>query len=342
MKPDMSGSDLSLLNVPSSGFPRKSSFPAKPIQSTRVEAIATQINTLTTQCIALQQPRPTAQDRTSNPAKAAINAAINSEIPSDRPAIQTTSAMQTKYIVPTLDGSLLQITPQGAITPLVDLAKANLGIPFGLTTQGDTVIATTSGFLGDHYLVRVDATGQPHKIADLSAASGDYGGPFGVVVGDGKNTRNDTADYFVTLSPDATAATGSLLRVTPQGQISTLADLSEFGIPFAIIRDREDFVIAQQKGWLTRVSPQGQVSAIVNLVQAGLGIPFGVARWHDHLVATTNAGLVVRVGLDGQGAAAIANLLDRKYGLPAGIVVHDQNLIVSTNGGYLLRLYPEA
>ncbi len=124
-----------------------------------------------------------------------------------------------------------------------------------------------------------------------------------------------------------------------QGRVSQIADLSEYGIPLGIIADQGDFIVAQHRGWLTRVTAQGHVVPIVNLAAIGLGSPFSVGCWQEYLVATTNQGLVVQVGRDGQGARAIANLRAQKFGIPAGLVVDGRNvLIVSTTGGYLLRL----
>jgi hypothetical protein len=251
--------------------------------------------------------------------------------------------------VPTLDGSLLQITRAGAITPLVDLVAGQWGVPFGLAAQGNSLVATVSNFLGEHFLVRVAADGQVSKLANFEAVTEFYGSPFGVAARDRviDHGRHDPDhwpdpwpdDYVVTLSSDTTAAQGVLLRVSAQGKISLIADLSEYGIPFGVIADQGDFIVAQHRGWLTRVTMRGQVSPIVDLGAMGLGVPFSVGRWQDQLVVTTNQGLVVQVGRNGQGARAIANLRDQKFGIPAGLVVDDRNsLIVSTTGGYLLRL----
>ncbi len=137
----------------------------------QVEAIAAQINTFTTQSIAIYNKQ---------------------------------------YIVPTLDGSLLQITRAGAITPWVDLVTRGWGVPFGLTVQGDSLVATVSGFLGEHFLVRVAADGQVSKLADFEAMVGSYGGPFGVAA----STNGEQKGYAVTLSPDTTASQGALLWVS--------------------------------------------------------------------------------------------------------------------------------
>jgi hypothetical protein len=287
-----------------------------------VTAIARQINTFTTQGIVV---------RSSGVSGLASQSPVST-------AAQAASASPTQYIVPTLDGLLLQITPQGTITPLADLNRASLGVPFGIALDGPAVIATVSGFLGDHHLVRITGEGTIQPIADLSELCGTYGGPFGVAV------RPGSSEYWVTLSSDTTASLGTLLRVSAKGQITSVADLSPYGIPFGIVASPQSqgwpdgFIVAQQKGWLTRVSAAGQVEPWINLGAQGLGTPFNLAVWGDLLVATTNQGFVVQVDRTGKMAKPLTDLKAQKFGIPSGIGVSGNDLIVSTNGGYLLRV----
>ena len=243
--------------------------------------------------------------------------------------LQSLAVSGGNYIVPTLDGQLLTVTPAGTRTVLADLLKADLGVPFGMTEQGTDLIVTVSGYLPQHYLVRVKADGAVSTIADLSEMSGAYGAPFGVVV--------DRDVYWVTLSQDVVEDQSQLVRVDAQGKASAIADLSRFGNPFGITMRDRSFVVAQSFGHLVQVTEQGEVSSIADLKSAGFGLPFDVAVWRDRLVATTNAGLVIQVMPDGK-VSAIVNVQEQKFGIPAGIAVDGEDLVVTTNGGFLLRV----
>ncbi|MBD2022607.1 hypothetical protein H6F43_20705 [Leptolyngbya sp. FACHB-36] len=232
------------------------------------------------------------------------------------------------YAVPTLDGTLLQITAQGGRSTLADLQKADLGIPFSVVEQQGSLVLTTSDYLPRHFLVQVSPTGIIRTIADLSDVSGGFGAPFGVAV--------SGAEYVVTLSPDVTESSGLLIRVKDTGAITEIADVSGFGKPFGVVVQNGEFVVAQQTGHLLRVRPDGKVSPIVDLAKAGFGIPFGVAAREMDLFVTTNTGLVVRVK-DGT-PTLVVNLLSQKLGIPSGIAVSGSDLIVTTNSGYLLRV----
>lgn len=242
--------------------------------------------------------------------------------------LQGVAVSPTGFIVPTLDGTLVHIDLQGAIVTLVDLQKADLGIPFGIASHKTDWIVTTSDYLPNHYLVRVKPDGTVSTIADLSDLSGDAGAPFGVAVSGN--------DYIVTLSTDVVEATGVLLRISAAGSITKIADLPT-GNPFGVATMGDDFVVAQSKGNLLRVTPAGKSSVLIDLQSAGFGIPFGVAVRNDDLFVTTNLGFVVRVDRAGKGVA-VANLLKAQFGIPSGIAIRDRSLIVTTSSGYLLRI----
>ncbi|MCY7276759.1 MAG: hypothetical protein LH702_24250 [Phormidesmis sp. CAN_BIN44] len=242
--------------------------------------------------------------------------------------LQGVAVSPTGFVVPTLDGTLLHVSLQGAIVTLVDLQKANRGIPFGIATHKTDWIVTTSDYFPNHYLVRVKPDGTVTTIADLSDLSGDAGAPFGVAVsGD---------DYVVTLSTDVVEATGLLLRVSAAGVITKIADLTD-GNPFGVAIMGDDFVVAQSKGQLLRVTPAGKTSVLIDLQKAGFGIPFGVAVRSEELFVTTNLGFVIKVDRSRKGVA-IANLLNSRFGVPSGIAVTVNGLIVTTGSGYLLRI----
>ena len=242
--------------------------------------------------------------------------------------LQSVAVTPLGFMVPTLDGEVLQISPQGTIAPLVDLQKLNLGIPFGIATHDTDLIVTTSDYFPNHHLVRVKPNGTVNTIADLSELSGDAGAPFGVTVSDG--------DYIVTLSTDVVEATGLLLRVNAAGTITQIAELTG-GNPFGVVAMGKDFVVAQSKGKLLRVNPKGAKSVVLDVQKAGFGIPFGVAAWNDDLLVTTNLGLIVKVDRSGNGLA-IVDLVKARFGVPSGIAISDNSLVVTTGSGYLLKI----
>lgn len=244
---------------------------------------------------------------------------------------QNSDSKQNAIVVPTLDGQLLKVTPDGNRTTLVDLLKAELGVPFGIDHDGKDMIVTVSAYSPEHYLVRVQPDGKYSTIADLSKLSGVYGAPFGVTV-----YQNA---YWVTHSSDVVEDKSQLLRVNPNGKTTTIADLTPFGNPFGITIYQQDFVIAQSLGALVRVTAKGEANAIVDLKALEFGIPFDVTVWRDRLVATTNAGQVVQVDAAGK-VTTIVDLLKQKYGIPSGIAVQGNDLIVTTNSGFLLKITP--
>lgn len=243
--------------------------------------------------------------------------------------LQGLVSSQNGFVLPTLDGQLLQIGLTGTRSILVDLLKAELGVPFGITTDGKNFVVTVSGYQPVHYLVEVKVDGRFSPIANLSETSGLYGAPFGVTM--------DRDSYIVTLSTDVTESGSLLVRVSRSGKVETIADLSRFGIPFGVIKDGETFIVAQQQGQLVEVNREGKTAVLIDLVQAGLGIPFNLIKQGTDFLVTTNAGLVVRVSR-GSSPAVLVDLLKARLGIPSGIAIQGTKLGITTNSGYLLQI----
>jgi hypothetical protein len=243
--------------------------------------------------------------------------------------LQGVAVRQDGFGVPTLDGQLLLVGADGATRSLIDLARADLGIPFAIVQQSGDWIVTVSAYSPLHYLVRVKRNGTYTKIADLSEICGDFGAPFGVVV--------NGLDYVVTLSTDTVESTGLLLRVSAGGTIATIATLTEFGNPFGVVMSGGNFVVAQSKGQLVRVSPIGKISVIADLNATGFGIPLMIAAQNEDLYVTTTLGLVIKVDRLGK-VQPIIDLLKARYGIPSGIACSGNDLIVTTSSGYLLKI----
>ena len=277
--------------------------------------------------------------------------------------LQGIAVQQDQFLVPTLDGTVVRVSPNGAAVTLVDLLKANLGVPFAInpahtdgTASEGSVIVTVSSYLPDHYLVRVKPDGTYVKLADLTQVCTDSGAPFGVAA--------DQQGYVVALSTDVVEATAQIVRVNAAGTITQRIKLDEKGNPFGVAVHNGELLVAQSKGLLLRVSQGGKVTKIVDLQQAGFGIPFYLAIQGDRAIVTTNLGWVAAVDLGGnvaalsakgtssegqsatrnlkedatQAAKGIINVGAAKYGIPSGIAVYQNDLIVTTNSGYVLRL----
>jgi hypothetical protein len=234
-----------------------------------------------------------------------------------------------EFIVPNLDGQLLRIQPSGATSILVDLYKAELGIPFGIVENQGSFVVTASDYLPRHYLVRVKLDGTYQEIADLAQKSGFYGAPFGVAV-EGK-------DYIVTVSTDVVSSSSQLIRVTEAGKISKIAELSTFGIPFGVVVSDRGYVVTQEKGQVLRITPEGTITPIVDLAKAGFGTPLGIANGQTHFIVTTNTGQVVQITPEG-AVSPLVDLRQAKFGVPSGVVIYQDYLIVTTNSGYLLKI----
>lgn len=244
--------------------------------------------------------------------------------------LQGLALQQENIVVPTLEGELLRVRKDGSRTEVItNVAQADFGIPFAITTQANDVIVTTSDFLPRHFLLRVKPDGQVSTIADLSQISGDEGAPFDVAV-----YQNE---YIVSHTKTVIDAQGQLVRISADGTITPWVDLSKFGNSFGIAVQGESVVVAQSKGQLIRVNLRGEIAPIIDLNAAGFGLPFFVAVADQDLWVTTNKGLVVRVDQTGKGIA-IANVLAEKFGIPSGIGIDGRDAIVSTNSGYVLRL----
>lgn len=242
--------------------------------------------------------------------------------------LQSVAVSKDSVIVPILDGRLLRFTPDGKSTSIVNLVESEFGVPFGIIEQEQDVIVTVSGYLPQHYLLRVKPDGKVETIADLTQRSGFYGAPFGVTL--------DQNDYIVTLANDVVDSTSELIRVSLDGKISPIVNLTKFGNPFGLVVQNQSIVVAQSYGQLVRVE-KGEATAIVDLKAQGFGIPFDVTIWRDRLTATTNSGLVVQVDAQGN-VSTIADLAKAKYQIPSGIANLGKDLIVTTNGGFLLRI----
>jgi hypothetical protein len=195
-------------------------------------------------------------------------------------------------------------------------------------TQQGIVIATL-----DRTIVKVSPDGVLTPIADVST----FGIPAGVT---------ESAHHLI-VAVSAEEAGDCLVRVTPEGKVSLIADLSEicggFGAPFGVATGRGFYGVAiatdvsASTGCLAKVSLMGQVSVLADL--AGYGTPFAVASYSDLFIVAQENGAILQVSASGK-VTPIVNLVETGYGIPFGVAIHHPNFLVTTNSGNLLQITP--
>lgn len=237
------------------------------------------------------------------------------------------------YVFPTFDGRLVTILPDGTGSTLVQFCQGfaceAFGQAFGIVHRGEDYVLTVSSFHNGGRLIQVSPAGTVTPLVDLTPLT-PLGAPFGLAT--------DGPDLLVTLSPQVLNSEGTLVRVAADGQITTVADLSDWGIPFAVVVQNGQAVVAQERRVLVRVSVQGE-RAIAAQFPETLGIPLALTVHQQDLVVALNSGALVRVRNSGE-IEAIADLLAARHGIPTAVVSEGDRLVVATTAGRLLRLSP--
>jgi hypothetical protein len=193
-----------------------------------------------------------------------------------------------------------------------------------IATDRSSVVSTL-----DNAMVAVHANGAVSRLADLAM----YGIPAGVTMHDG--------NLIVAVSAEESG--DLLIRVTPSGKVSVIADLVEvcgsFGAPFGVAVGNGFYAVAiaadvsASTGCLVRVGMDGQVSMLADL--PGQGIPFGVARWQEGFAVTVERGQLLQVSENGR-FSTLVDLTKAGYGIPFGVANHGKQLVLTTNAGYVL------
>lgn len=202
-------------------------------------------------------------------------------------SVSSTFAAEGDYLVGNATsaktGELLRVTPDGVITTIVD----GLGGPVDIIvdSNSDLIIAD----LKDGRLLRVTLSGAVTVIADRLDFPDTFNGPYGVDI-------DANGDFIVAHS------LGSLLRVTPEGDVTTIFEsVGDFVTDFAIDTNGDYIVAVARDGefplWsskLLRVKPDGTVSVIrQNPVFQLTGV--AIASNGDYIVATASGGTVDRI-----------------------------------------------
>ncbi|MCU0551303.1 MAG: hypothetical protein MUC48_18300 [Leptolyngbya sp. Prado105] len=142
---------------------------------------------------------------------------------------------------------------------------------------------------------------------------------------------------------------GQLLRITPTGESSTIANLmqSELGVPFGMTVQENDVIVTTSdflpQHYLLRVKPDGKVEPIANLTQqsGSYGAPFGVVVFRGDYFVTISTDVVestselIRVSPKGE-IRTIANLTEFKN--PFGLVVQEDSIVIAQSSGHLVRV----
>lgn len=289
------------------------------------------------------------------------------------------------YILPTLDGRLLRVNPDGSTKTLVQFCRGfeceRFGVPFGIAASQGNFYLTVSSFGIGGRLIRVSSSASITEIADFTSLT-PLGAPFGIIQSQFYSTAalpsplplpsslpaapsatpapsSSPAEpaialqpspnaaiaadrqpvWIVTLSPNVLASQGLLVRVTAEGAIAPIADLSEYGIPFALIEREGKYIVAQEKGHLVEVSPAGDIKPLVDFQAAKLGIPLGLTLFQNTLVVALNAGPLVQVTSDAE-MTVITNLAQAGYAFPFAVLAQEDSLVVATTSGKLVRVVP--
>jgi hypothetical protein len=201
----------------------------------------------------------------------------------------------------------------------------------GITTFRDAVIVATVE--GD--LVRVAADGSLNRWTNVSH----YGIPTGLV-----GLKNAIA---VALS--AQESGHFLIEVKGDGQMSTLADLSElsgeFGAPLAVAGHEAHYPyylvaistdVVGSAGLIARVTQSGKTSVLTTLAHSPLGIGIG----EGYAIATQEDGSIIRIALMG-ATQVIAQLEQTQWGRPIALTRLGEEWIATTMTGWLVALQPD-
>jgi len=235
---------------------------------------------------------------------------------------------QGAFVVATLDGDLLRISPDGAIAPWVNVSR--YGVPTGITSSGEAIEVVLSTQESGHFLVQVSSTNKISVVADLSQLAGEFGAPFGVAAHGGYYPY-----YLVSISTDVVGSGGLVARITPSGKVFELARITS--TPFGIAALPDGAIATLEDGRVVQISLAGDVGAIANLVEANLGMPIGIALEQKHYLVSTTKGWLVQVQSDGT-LTPLTNILEAGFGSPTAITCFQDTRIILTSAGNLLSM----
>ncbi|MBD1912948.1 MULTISPECIES: hypothetical protein [unclassified Leptolyngbya] len=140
----------------------------------------------------------------------------------------------------------------------------------------------------------------------------------------------------------------SLVQVTKQSEVSSLADLSDFagdfGAPFAVAASEGYYPfylvavstdVLGSAGLIVRVTRSGRTTVLTPLDSTSFGIGIG----EDYIIATQENGQVLRIAFTGE-TKAIADLQQADLGAPLDITRLGDRWMTVTTAGWLVALKP--
>jgi len=194
----------------------------------------------------------------------------------------------------------------------LETITTGLSVPYEVAVNGTNLVVTTNGFL-----TGIDEFGGVTNIAPVVP-----GPPGGVLLFDG--------DYIV-----VEYATGSLLRISPDGQKSTIA--TGLGLPVGLAQQGNEFIVVDigtpddnviGDARLLRVSLGGDVSVITSNETENLGAPAAVFVDSDNFWLTDfNLGRLLSVSLTGEVTEIATNL-----GQPLDLEFDGENFLITDFG----------
>lgn len=243
-------------------------------------------------------------------------------------SFQGVTCYRGAIVVATVEGDLLRVSPDGTVTPWVNVSR--YGIPTGIVGSQDGVAVALSAQESGHFLLWVNAQGKQSILADLSALAGEFGAPFGV------DRHAGYYPYFlVAISTDVVRSGGVIAQVSASGRVQVLATLP--ATPFGIATEANTAIATQETGELVTLGADGTVRAIANLTTANLGAPLDITHWSPHWIITTTTGWLVALQPDHQ-LVPLINLATAGFGNPTTLTQCASSVIVATQSGTLLQV----
>lgn len=199
----------------------------------------------------------------------------------------------------------------------------------GLAMMQDQVIVPTV----DGEILAVSPIGEIRVLTNLVTA--EIGVPFGIC----------PTDSGVVATVSGFDPVHYLVRVSPDGQHETIADMSEasgeFGAPFGVAAYNGGFMVAgttdviSGDGALFRVSSGGEITKIVGLKQYGNAVDVAVQQ--GQFITLQEKGDVLRIAPTGE-VTVLVNLVEAGLGIPFKVITQGEDLLVTTNTGQILRI----
>lgn len=202
----------------------------------------------------------------------------------------------------------------------------------GIAVVQDRLIVPTM----DGEILTVTMDGEISVLANLLKA--DFGIGFAIAPNDANSVVVTTSTYD---------PLHFLLRVSLDGAVKVLADLSEFntpyGAPFGVVRQGRDYLLAgsqnviNDRGLMYQVKANGRIQELVSLAEFGDPLEL----WHDRdtSIVSLRNGYVLQV--KNKVISVLADLKKLGFGVAFGIRPWHGNYIMTTNTRKIIQVTPQ-